>query len=651
MPSARTSPTPAAAETTPARRVHPVDQVPPLPRLTTLSLQHVMAFYAGAVVVPLLISAGLNLTPEQTIHLINADLFTCGIATLIQSVGFWKIGVRLPIIQGVTTTAISPIIAIGLATTGGDGGVEALPYVYGSVIIAGLFTFFAAPYFARFIRFFPPVVIGTVLTCMGITLIAVSANDITSWADGVPAAKDVLYAALTLTVIILVQRFFRGFLGTVAILIGLVIGTATAITLGDASFAEVGSAHWVGVTTPFYFGLPAFTLTGVISMIVVMMITMVETTGDVFAAGEIVGKRITRNHISAALRADGLSTTIGGVLNSFPYTCFAQNVGLVRLTGVRSRWVVAGAGVIMIILGIIPKAGAVVASIPGPVLGAASLALFANVALVGIQTLAATDLRDNRNAVIVTISLGLAMLITFKPDIAQLVPASMQVLFASGVTVGSIAAILLNLVFNHLGRPSGPDVAVGADGSRFTLDEVNRMDRATFVSALAPLFNNQQWPLERAFDRAPFATVQELREAIQEAVLVASDADQLALIRDYPDMAELLLADETRAEEIAQVAGSLALDQMDDAEQEQIEELAVRYREKFDMPFVACLGRMDSRTQIITSGVRRLENSVEQERLAALAEVVEIANDRFAIMLADANPIASAWARKFEQLH
>lgn len=634
-----------------APRIHPVDQVPPLPRLSVLSIQHVAAFYAGAVVVPLLIAGGLDLTPAQTIHLINADLFTCGIATLIQSVGFWRIGVRLPIIQGVTTTAISPIIAIGLATTGGQGGAAALPFIYGSVIIAGLFTFFAAPYFARLIRFFPPVVIGTVLTCMGITLLAVSANDITSWADGTPASSDVLYAALTLAVIVAAQRFFRGFLGTIAILIGLIIGTATALALGDASFAEVGTADWVGVTTPFYFGLPAFTLTGAISMIVVMLITMVETTGDVFAAGEIVGKRITRGHIRAAIRADGLSTSLGGVLNSFPYTCFAQNVGLVRLTGVRSRWVVAGAGVIMIILGVLPKAGAVVASIPGPVLGAASLALFANVALVGIQTLASVDLRDNRNAVVVTISLGLALLVTFKPAIAELVPSSLQVLFASGVTVGSICAIVLNLLFFHVGRQAGPDVAVGADGSRLTMEEISAMDTAEFATALAPLFNNETWPLEAAAQRGPFSSVQDLREAIQEAVLTAPHEKQIALIEDYPDMAELLLADDTRAEEIAKVAGSLALENMDDAEQQQLQELADAYREKFDLPFVACLGRMDSRQQIITSGIRRLENSREQERVVALAEVVEIANDRFGIMMADANPIASAWHRKFEQLH
>ena len=175
----------------------------------------------------------------------------------------------------------------------------------------------------------------------------------------------------------------------------------------------------MGVTTPFYFGWPKFSVAAIISMIVVMLITAVETTGDVFATGEIVDKPIGREDIARALRADGLATTLGGVFNSFPYTCFAENVGLVRLTGVKSRWVVATAGGFMILLGLIPKAGAIVAGIPHPVLGGAALAMFATVAVVGIQTLARVDFNDHRNVVIVGTSLGLAMLVTAQPEIAE----------------------------------------------------------------------------------------------------------------------------------------------------------------------------------------------------------------------------------------
>ncbi len=643
-----TPPTPPVAPATSNAQKHPVDQVPPAGKLVVLSVQHLLAFYAGAVVVPLLIAGQLNLDTKTTIHLINADLFTCGIATLIQSVGFWKVGVRLPIIQGVTTTAVAPIVAIGLAVNS-DGGVGVLPAIYGSIIISGIFTFLAAPYFAKFIRFFPPVVIGTVLATMGLTLLSVAANDFTNYSEGTPETKDLAYAGLTLAIIIVMQRFFKGFLGTLSILVGLVIGTAVAFGFGDAGFDDVGTSDWVGFTTPFYFGAPEFVLTGAISMIIVMLITMVESTGDVFAAGEIVGRRTTKDDIARALRADGLSTTLGGVMNSFPYTCFAQNVGLVRMTRVRSRWVVAAAGVLMIVIGLIPKAGAVVSAIPSPVLGAASMALFANVALVGIQTLGKVDLTDNRNATILTISMGLGMLVTFKPGIAEVFPDWAQVFFASGVTTGSIAAIVLNLLFFHVGRRPSPDVTRDAAGRMLTLEDVNAMDQASFLRTFSPLFNNATWPLERAHAAAPFDTVQDLRDAVQDAVLTAPREQQDALIRDYPSMAELLLDAEALKCESG-FAGSLALEEMDDVEQEQLRDLSDQYHQRFGMPFVACLGRMDSRSQIVTEGLRRLENSPEQEHLQLLGEVVEISNDRFNNLIADANPVAAAWESKFDHL-
>lgn len=193
---------------------HPVDALPSSPKLVALGIQHVLAFYAGAVIVPLLIAGSLNLDAATTVHLINADLLTCGLATLIQSVGVGKyIGVRLPIVQGVTTTAVAPIIAIGLSVSDGQGGVESFPTVYGAVIVAGLFTFFATPIFARFLKFFPPVVTGSVLLVMGTSLLAVSANDFINYAEDTPLSRDLWYAFVTLVVIILAQRFFRGFLG------------------------------------------------------------------------------------------------------------------------------------------------------------------------------------------------------------------------------------------------------------------------------------------------------------------------------------------------------------------------------------------------------------------------------------------------------
>lgn len=624
---------------------HPVDAVPPAPKLAALGLQHVLAFYAGAVIVPLLIAGSLGLDEATTIHLINADLLTCGLATLIQAVGVGKhIGVRLPIIQGVTTTAVSPIIAIGLSA-----GDQPLPTIYGAIIAAGIFTFFAAPVFGRVLKYFPPIVTGTVLLVMGTSLLAVSANDFVNYADGVPAARDLLYGFGTLAIIIVVQRFFRGFLGTLSVLLGLIIGTALALVLGDTSFAGVREADAIGMTTPFYFGMPRFDIMAILSLIIVMIITMVETTGDVFATGEIVKKRIKRDDVVRAIRADGLSTTLGGVMNSFPYTCFAQNVGLVRLTGVKSRWVAASAAGFMIVLGLLPKAAAVVAAIPSPVLGGASLALFANVAWAGLQTIAKEDITDGRNAAIVTTALGLAMLVTFKPDVATAFPEWAQIFVSSGMSIGAITAILLNLLFFHVGAQSGDDVS-RLDGAGVSLKELNEMERDSFVSALRPLFNNETWPLEAAWELRPFQDVSQLREAIQVAVLTAPSEKHRALIHDYPAMDELLLVDADAAATISADRGSLALDDLDDVQTQQLIDVSTAYRERFDMPFVAYLDTNDSAERVIDAGVRRLSNSDELEQRVVLSEIIEIANDRFDILLADANPVRAYWDRKFTEV-
>ena len=640
-------PPPDTAKTVTSHPASAVDAVPPAPQLAALGLQHVLAFYAGAVIVPLLIAGSLNLDTATTIHLINADLLTCGLATLIQSAGIGKhVGVRLPIIQGVTTTAVSPIIAIGLGATNGEGGTASLPTIYGAIIVAGLFTFFAAPVFGKVLRFFPSIVTGTVLLVMGTSLLAVSANDFINYAEGVPATRDLLYGFGTLAVIVLVQRFFRGFLGTLSVLIGLVLGTAVALALGDASFAEVATADAFGITTPFYFGIPKFDLVAIFSLIIVMIITMVETTGDVFATGEIVKKRIRRDDVVRAIRADGVSTVLGGVMNSFPYTCFAQNVGLVRLTGVKSRWVAVAAAGFMILLGLLPKAGAIVAAIPSPVLGGASLALFANVAWVGLQTIAKSDLSDGRNAAIVTTALGLAMLVTFKPDIAAAFPNWAQTFVSSGMSIGALTAIVLNLLFFHLGRQSGSDVS-RATGTGVSLDELNNMERDDFVAALRPLFNNETWPLETAWEARPFADINELRAAIQIAVLTAPSKRREALIHDYPAMDDLLL----RPQDVATAdRGSIGLAELDDVQSEKLQELSAAYRSRFGLPFVAYLDTTDTVERVLDAGVRRLANSEEQERRVALSEIVEIANDRFDLLLADANPVRSAWDRKFTEI-
>jgi len=631
---------------TATRRSHPVDEMLPVGKLAVYGFQHVLAFYAGAVVVPILLASAIGLSERELIHLINADLFTCGIASIIQSVGFWKIGVRLPLLQGVTFTAVSPMIAIGLAA---GGGTQGLLVIYGSVIVAGLVTFLAAPFFSRLIRFFPPVVTGSVILIIGLALVPAAAADVVGGAAHADPTngRNLAYALGTLALIVLIQRVFKGFMATVAVLVGLVVGSLTAWALGDVSFGSVGSSPWFGVTTPFFFGMPKFTVAAIISMVVVMLITAVETTGDVFATGEIVDRRITRTDIARALRADGLATVIGGVFNSFPYTCFAENVGLVRLTRVISRYVVAAAGVIMVLIGLLPKAGAVVAGIPHPVLGGAALAMFATVAVVGVQTLSRVDFHDHRNVVIVGSTVGLALLVTAQPDLAKAVPGWADVIFGSGITLGSLTAIVLNVVFHHVGKDFGPAVAGTPGAGLVRLDQVNRMSREEFVDTFRRLFQGPSWAVERAYDRRPFGDISQLRSAFQEALFSGTHAEQRDLMEFYPDLGADRVADGEAGEDSTRDQSSAGLTRLTEDDQAEFGELTSAYRDRFGIPLIVCVREAEKRESILRDGWRRLANSPAQEHAAALIEIAKIANNRFCDQVTDANPISSARTRAY----
>ncbi|MFF0266364.1 2-oxo-4-hydroxy-4-carboxy-5-ureidoimidazoline decarboxylase [Kribbella sp. NPDC004536] len=623
---------------------HPVDQVLPPGKLAVYGAQHVLAFYAGAVIVPILLASAIGLNTQQLIHLINADLFTCGIASIIQSVGFWKVGVRLPLLQGVTFTAVSPMIAIGLAAGGGTDG---LLVIYGSVLVAGLATLFIAPYFSKLIRFFPPVVTGSVITIIGLALLPVAAGDAVGGAGPTAAptsGKNMAYALGTLALIVLIQRVFKGFMATIAVLVGLVAGTLVAWAFGDAHFGAVHDAAWVGVTQPFYFGWPKFSVAAIISMIVVMLITAVETTGDVFATGEIVEKRIGRDDIARALRADGLATTIGGVFNSFPYTCFAENVGLVRLTRIRSRWVVATAGAIMILIGLLPKAGAIVAGVPHPVLGGAALAMFATVAVVGFQTLAKVDFHDHRNVVIVATSVGLAMYVTAQPQVSQAVPHWAEIIFGSGITLGSLTAIFLNILFHHVGKNFGPAVA-GQPGDSVRLDQVNQMTREEFVETFGGLFQGPRWAVERAWEMRPYADTHALRRSFQEALFSGSRDEQVELIQAYPQLGSQFVADGLSGEASLRDQSDKGLTFLGDPERDELTAITSAYEDRFGFPLVISVRDAESYERIVEQGRERLGNCENQEHAAALLEIAKIAGYRFDDYVSDANPIHSARTR------
>ncbi|GGG18947.1 xanthine permease [Rhodococcoides trifolii] len=426
---------------------HPVDDIPPLAKLAPLGLQHVLAMYAGAVAVPLIVGGALvaqgKLQSSDLPYLITADLFVAGIATLIQAIGFWRFGVRLPLMQGCTFAAVAPMITIG-----SQYGITA---IYGSVIASGIFMMLLAPVFGRLLHLFPPLVTGTVILIIGLSLMPVAANWFGGGTPGVTedfgSPANIGLGAFTLIVIIALERFGPEAIKRLSILIGLVIGTVVAVPFGMTDFSGVSEQNWVGITMPFHFGLPSFQITAIISMLIVALVIMTETTGDILAVGEIVDKKVEPRQLSDGLRADGLSTVLGGVFNTFPYTAFAQNVGLVAITGVKTRHVASFAGIILILLGILPKLGAVVEGVPLSVLGGAGIALFGMVAASGVRTLSQVRF-NNTNVLVVAISVGVGLLPTVSPTLYEDFPTWFQTIFDSGISAGALTAILLNMLLN-----------------------------------------------------------------------------------------------------------------------------------------------------------------------------------------------------------
>lgn len=422
---------------------HPVDQVPPPARLVPLALQHVLAMYAGAVAVPLIVGGAMvsagRMEAADLPHLITADLFVAGIATILQTVGFWRFGVRLPLVQGCTFAAVGPMIAIG-----SEHGVTA---IYGSVIACGVFMLLLAPVFSRLLRFFPPLVTGTVILIIGVSLMGVAAG----WAGGGSGAEDfgaprnLLLALGTLVAVLLLERFGPPAVSRTAVLLGVLLGTLVAVPLGFTDFSGVADEPWLGVTTPFAFGAPTFEVGAVVAMCVVGVVIMTETTGDILAVGEIVERPASPRRLADGLRADGLSTVLGGVFNTFPYTAFAQNVGLLALSGVRSRFVVTAAGVVLLVLGLLPKLGALVGAVPQPVLGGAGVALFGMVAASGVRTLSRVRL-DERALLVVAAALGVGLLPTVSPELYAATPDWFRTVFDSGISAGALVAVLLNAV-------------------------------------------------------------------------------------------------------------------------------------------------------------------------------------------------------------
>jgi len=411
-------------------------------KVFTLGLQHVLAMYAGAVIVPLIVGGALKLNGTQMAYLIAADLFTCGLATLLQIMGTKYFGSRLPVILGCTFTAVGPIIAI--AST------HNLATAYGAIIISGLFVVLAAPLYGKLLKFFPTIVTGSVVTIIGLSLIPVAMNNV---AGGEGSAdfgqpRNLLLALITLLVILAVNRFATGFLRSISVLVGLVVGTAIAYGMGIVNFSTVGDASWVSIAQPFYFGWPEFSLTAIFTMIIVNIVSMVESTGVYFAVGKVIDQKVEQKQIVNGLRSEGVAIMLGGIFNAFPYTAFSQNVGLISLSRIKTRNVIFAAGGIMIVLGLLPKLAALTTIVPNAVLGGAMIVMFGSVAVSGISILSDVDLRKDGNLLIAACSIAVGLGSATLPAMFAELPEFARMLLQNGTVSGSLTAIVLNIVLS-----------------------------------------------------------------------------------------------------------------------------------------------------------------------------------------------------------
>lgn len=413
---------------------------------TALGIQHVLAMYAGAVIVPLIVGGAIGLSTEQLTYLVAIDILMCGVATILQVMSNRFFGIGLPVVLGCTFTAVGPMIAIG-----GDYGVSA---IYGAIIVSGVVVILISGFFGKLVKFFPPVVTGSVVTIIGITLIPVAINNMGGGqgAADFGSLSNILLAFGTLLFIVLLYRFSSGFIKAISILIGIVGGTVAAAFMGKVDFSPVRDSDFFHMIQPFYFGTPTFEISPIITMTLVAIVSLVESTGVYFALGDMLGKKIEKEDLTKGYRAEGIAVVLGGIFNSFPYTTFSQNVGLMQISGVKTKTVIYITGAMLIVLGFIPKIAALTTIIPASVLGGAMIAMFGMIVAQGIKMLSKVVSDTEDNSMIIACSIGIGLGVTVVPELFDSLPTSMKILTSNGIVAGSITAIVLNIVFNMIPR-------------------------------------------------------------------------------------------------------------------------------------------------------------------------------------------------------
>ena len=405
-----------------------------------LGLQHLLAMYSGSILVPIMIAGALGYSAEQLTYLISTDIFMCGIATLLQLQLNKYFGIGLPVVLGVAFQSVAPLIIIGQSH--GSGA------MFGALIASGIYVVLIAGIFSKIANLFPSVVTGSVITTIGLTLIPVAIGNMGNNVDK-PTAQSLILAAVTVLIILLINIFTKGFIKSISILIGLIVGTGIAGAMGLVDLTPVAQAPLVHVPTPFYFGAPKFEFSSIVMMCIIATVSLVESTGVYLALSDITKDKIDSTRLRNGYRAEGLAVLLGGVFDTFPYTGFSQNVGLVKLSGIKTRLPIYYAAGFLILLGLLPKFGALAQIIPSPVLGGAMLVMFGFVSVQGMQILARVDFEHSEhNFLIAAISISAGVGLNGS-SLFNSLPTSLQMFFSNGIVMASLIAIVLNAILNR----------------------------------------------------------------------------------------------------------------------------------------------------------------------------------------------------------
>ena len=414
-----------------------VNDRPPFFLSIALAIQHILAAFAGIVAVPLVVNNALGLSLEDNTFIVSTTLFVAGLATVIQAVGICSVGNRLPMVMGTDFTFVGPGIAVGSAF--------GLPGYFGATFFGSFIEIVLSRFIKPLQKFFPPLITGIVISSIGLTMMPISIDWIGGYnPETYGSLQDLLLAGIVMAVILILNQRGKGFLSSGAILIGIVVGYVVAFFMGRLDLNPVSTASWLMLPNPLRYGL-AFTLSGFLAFLPAYIVTTVETIGGGVLVLKACDEEVDGDKLASGVLADGVGSLLAGIFQCGPNTSFSQNIGIIPLTGVASRFVVALAGVILMITGVFPKIGALVAIMPSPVLGGAGVLMFGMIAVGGISNFKEVEF-NRRNSIILAMSLGLGLGIAFRPNLLSHLPEQLRVIFGSGMTTATLTAIFLNIV-------------------------------------------------------------------------------------------------------------------------------------------------------------------------------------------------------------